>query len=389
MSATQLKKLFEPCQIGQMQLKNRIVMPPIGTGYAEEVGYIGQRSINYYEARARGGVGLIIIEGTAPDLQCRGPHQPTLGDDSYIPGWQELIGVIHKHGARVVAQLHHSSMETRGGERIQVSPSPVIVPARGVGVSGKTPHELTTDEIGEIILWFTGAAKRANEAGFDGIEIHAAHHYLIASFLSPATNGRQDKYGGTEENRARFLVEILRAVREVVGPDYPIWPRLNAQEYGVASGVTIEETRRVVPMLVDAGAQAIHISAYAAGSYVTKAPIADTAGFLVPLAEEVKNVTSVPVIVVGRLDADVGERILEEGKADLIAIGRRLLADPELPNKASQGRLDEVNPCIGCMECIERTSTGDRGVKCTINAVLGREMEYRIEPAVRVKKVTW
>ncbi|MFC2022408.1 FAD-dependent oxidoreductase, partial [Chloroflexota bacterium] len=386
MSGTQFKKLFEPVRIGQMQLKNRIAMAPMGTDYAEDDGYVGQRLIDYYEARARGGTGLIIIENTAPDLQCKEPHQLTLGNDSYVPGWQELIGAIHKHGAKIAVQLMHSSMEIIDGEYIQVGPSPVVVRTRLMGVSGKTLHELTTDEIGQIVQWFAAAARRAKEAGVDGVEVHGAHQHLIASFLSSATNIRKDKYGGTVENKARFLIEILQAIRGVVGPDYPVWPRLNAQEYGVENGVTIEETRRVVPMAAGTGAQAIHVSAYGAGSYVMAAPIADTPGFLVPLAEEVKKVTSVPVIAAGRLDPEIGERILEEGKADLIAMGRRLMADPELPNKVTEGRTNEINPCIGCMECTERLIAG-QDTACTVNAAMGRESEYRIRLADKTKKV--
>jgi len=387
MNKPQFKKLFEPVQIGQMQIKNRIVMPPMGTLYATEQGYVSQRNIDYYEARARGGAGLIITEITAPDLQCQGPHQLGLGDDRYIPGWRELVEAVHQHGAKIAVQIQHSTMETREGKVVQVGPSPVVVPTRVMGVYAGTPHELTTDEIGEIVRWFAAAALRAREAGFDGVEVHGAHQYLVASFLSSATNMRQDRYGGTVENKARFLIEILQAIREAVGADYPVWARINAQEYGVENGVTIDETKQVVPMAVDAGAQAIHVSAYAAGSYVTKAPIADTPGFLVSLAEEVKKVTSVPVIAVGRLDPEIGERILEEGKADLISIGRRLMADPELPNKAAEGRLDEINPCIGCMECIERLERSGEGVACIINAAMGREREYQIQPTAKKKKV--
>jgi 2,4-dienoyl-CoA reductase-like NADH-dependent reductase (Old Yellow Enzyme family)/thioredoxin reductase len=387
MTKRTFKKLFEPFSIGKMQIKNRIVLPPMGTGYSEEGGYVGQRLIDYYEARASGGTGLIIVEGTAPSLQCRGPRQLTLGDDRYLPGWRELVKAVHKHGAKIAVQLHHAGMEIRDGNYVQVAPSPVIVPSRMVGISGKPPHELTTDEIREIVQWFADATKRAREAGIDGAEIHGAHQYIVASFLSSATNMRQDSYGGSVENKARFLIEIIQAMREAVGPDYPIWPRLNAEEYGFENGITLEETKQVVPMAVKAGAQAIHVSAYAAGSSVTKAPLSDTPGLLVPLAEAVKKVTSVPVIAVGRLDHEVGEKALEEGKADAIAIGRRLIADPELPNKVAKGRLDDIISCIGCMECIERVGPREGGVSCTINAATGREREYRIQPAPRKKKV--
>jgi 2,4-dienoyl-CoA reductase-like NADH-dependent reductase (Old Yellow Enzyme family)/thioredoxin reductase len=387
MTKTTFKKLFEPFSIGKMQLKNRIVLPPMGTGYAEEGGYVGQRLIDYYEARASGGAGLIIVEGTAPGLRCRGPRQVALGDDRYLPGWRELAKAIHKHGSKIAVQLHHAGMEIRDGNYVQVSPSPVIVPSRMVGISGKPPHELTTDEIREIVQWFADATKRAREAGVDGVEIHGAHQYLVASFLSSATNMRRDRYGGTVENKARFLIEIIQAVKEAVGPDYPIWPRINAEEYGFENGITLEETKQVVPMAVKAGAQAIHVSAYAAGSYVTKAPLSDTPGLLVPLAEAVKKVTGVPVIAVGRLDHEFGEKVLEEGQADVIAIGRRLIADPELPNKVAEGRLDDIRPCIGCMECIERVGAGGQGLSCTINAAAGREREYRIQAAPKRKSV--
>ncbi|MDP3879995.1 MAG: FAD-dependent oxidoreductase [Dehalococcoidales bacterium] len=387
MNATSFKKLFEPFRIGRMTLKNRIVLPPMGTNYAAEDGQVSQRLIDYYEARAQGGAGLIIVEGTAPDTQCHSPHQPSLGDDRYLDGWRKLADTIHRHGAKAAVQLHHSSRETWNGEPVQVGPSPVTVPARIMGVYGKIPHELTTGEIRERVQWFATASVRAKQAGFDGVEIHGAHQYLIASFLSSATNQRQDEYGGSVENKARFLIEIIQAIKQAVGPDYPVWTRINGQEYGVENGVTIEETRQVVPLTVKAGAQAVHVSAYAAGSYVTKAPIADTEGFLVPLAEEVKKVTSVPVIAVGRLDLEIGERILEEGKADLIAIGRRLMADPALPRKAAEGSMDEIDPCIGCMECIDRPRPRGQGVSCTINAAMGREREYRIEPAKKVKTV--
>jgi len=395
MIATRFRKVFEPTNIGRMQLKNRIVMPPMGTNYAEAGGAVSQRMLDYYEARARGGVGLVIVEGSAPSLRCTTSlqaspsYQASLGDDKFIPGWRKLTDAAHKYNARIAIQIMHATLENWDGKVVQVGPSPLIVPARVMGVLGEPPHELTVEEIVERAKWFASAARRAKEAGFDGVEVHGAHQYIVAAFLSSATNQRKDKYGGSVENKARFLVEIIQAIRQEVGPDFPVWVRFNAQEWGVENGITIEETKQMVPLAVDAGAQALHVSAYGAGSYITTAPIPDTPGFLVPLAEEVKKLTNVPVIAVGRLDLELGEKILEEGKADLIAIGRRLLADPDLPNKVAEERLNEVIPCIGCMECIERLAFDERGegVTCVVNPTLGRERAYQIKPIGKAKKV--
>ncbi len=388
MSITQFKRLFEPFKLGDMLLKNRIVMAPMGTGYVAEGGYVNQRYIDYYEARAKGGVGLIITGATAPSMQCqRSPFQLSIGDDKSMTGFKNLVDTVHKYGTKIALQLVHSSWEIRSGEAIQVAPSPIVVPAFLVGISGKTPHELTVGEIGNIVGWFADGARRAKEAGFDGVEIHGAHNYLIALFLSSAANKRQDKYGGTIQNKARFLIEILQEMRKAVGADYPIWIRINAREYGIEGGITVEEAKGVAREAVVAGAQAIHVSAYGVGSYVTKAPMTDTPGFLIPLAEEIKKVVHVPVIAVGRLDPELGEQVLEEGKADLIAVGRRLMADPELPNKAARGRLNEVNPCIACMECNERPRKPGEGTSCTVNAVMGHEGEYMIRPVEKAKRI--
>jgi len=386
MTAMTYKKIFEPFQIGTMNLKNRIVLPPMGTGYSEQR-KIGSRIIDYYEARARGGTGLIITEGIAPGVKSQGPRQLSLGDNQDLSGWRKLVEAVHRHGAKIAVQLHHAGYEHRDGAFVQVAPSAIRVPSRMIGVMGQLPHELTIDEIKEIVRWHADATRRAKEVGIDAVEIHGAHQYLVASFLSSATNKRQDQYGGSLENKTRFLVEIIEAMRTAVEPDYPIWPRINVCEYGVEEGITIEETRKVVPLAVKAGADAIHASAYAAFSFITKAPLPDTPAYLVPLAEEVKKVTRVPVIAVGRLDLETGEKALVEGKADLIAIGRRLTADPDLPNKGSEGRPEEILPCIGCFECIERLGRRDEGVICTINPATGKEGVHRIQPAGKVKKV--
>ncbi len=396
MTAARLRKIFEPARIGQMKLKNRIVMPPMGTNYAEAGGAVSQRMLDYYEARAKGGAGLIIVEGSAPSQQCitfpkaAPSHQASLGADKLIPGWQKLTDAVHRHNARVAIQIMHGTLENWDGKVVQVGPSSVVVRGRVMGILAGPPHELTVEEIAERVEWFASSARRARQSGFDGVEIHGAHQYIISAFLSSATNRRTDEYGGSVRNKARFLLEIIQAIRREVGPDFPVWVRFNAQEWGIEDGITVEETRQVVPLVVEAGAQALHVSGYGAGSYITAAPIADTAGFLASLAGEVKKLTDVPVIAVGRLDLELGERLLEEGKADLIAIGRRLLADPDLPNKAAEGRLDEVTPCIGCMECIERLAFDEsgEGVSCVVNPALGREKAYQIKPVEKAKKVT-
>jgi 2,4-dienoyl-CoA reductase-like NADH-dependent reductase (Old Yellow Enzyme family)/thioredoxin reductase len=391
MSKEQYKKLFERASIGKMKLKNRMVLPPMATMFAEADGSVSDMTVDYYEARARGGIGLIIVEITAPGMQCTGPHQLSLGDDRYLPGWSRLAEAVHKHGAKIAVQLQHSTMETREGKFVQVGPSAVIVPTRVMGMPGNPPHELTEEEIRDITKWFADAAGRAEKAGLDGVEIHGAHQYLVAAFLSSATNQRTDKYGGSVENKARLMVEILQAARKEVGKDFPLWVRLNGQEWGVENGVTIEETKQYAKMAVKAGAQAIHVSGYGAGSYITTAPIADTAGVLVPLAAEVKKVVKVPVITVGRMGPDIGEKALREGKADFIAIGRRMLADPDLPNKTMEDREDEINACICCLECIDRRAgifdQANFRVVCTINPVNGHEKEYAITPALKLKEV--
>ncbi|MDD4860126.1 MAG: FAD-dependent oxidoreductase [Dehalococcoidales bacterium] len=382
--SAKLKRLFKPGQIGGMTLKNRIVQPPMYTGYATDKGYVTRRLIDYYEARARGGVGLIIIEITAPYAAGRTyQYQLNIGDESCLPGFKDMVAAIHRHGAKVAVQLHHGGKEIRK----DLTGNQPVAPSAVSLFGGEPPRELTVAEIAEITQAFAAAARRVKEAGCDGVEIHGAHQYLLSSFLSRATNLRTDAYGGTIENRARFLVEVLQAARKAVGADFPMWVRLSANEYGLENGITIEETQQVVPLAVAAGAQAIHVSAYGAGSYVMKASSPDEAGYFLPLAAEVKKVAKVPVIAVGRFDAELGEKVLAKGKADFISIGRRLIADPGLPEKAKAGKLKDVNPCIGCMECLERRFFAGEDTVCAINPLMGREGDYQLKPAAKAKKV--
>ncbi len=378
-------QLWEPFRIGQMELRNRIVMPPMVTRYGSEEGYVTERIRSYHEARARGGAALLIVEATYVHLRGQMlPNQLGISDDKFIPGMSELVQVIHKHGAKAAIQLHHGGRIAKSELSLMqpVAPSPVA------SLGGEVPKELTIDEIEEIIVYFADAAVRAKKAGVDGVEIHGAHGYLIDQFLSRSSNKRHDKYGGDLRNRARFLIDVIRAVREAVGRDFPVWCRINGKQYGLEEATTLEEAQEIARMAQGAGVDAIHVSAFG-----PRAPINLTSPTFVPaviadLAEGIKKAVTVPVIAVGRITPEAGERILAEGKASLIAIGKGLLADPDLPSKVASGKLEDVTPCIVCMGCRDDLyNPSIVGIRCHVNATLGREKESKIIPVKKPKKV--
>ncbi|MFC2016303.1 FAD-dependent oxidoreductase [Chloroflexota bacterium] len=380
-----IKHLCQPLQIGQMNLKNSIVMPPMVVQYATNEGYVTKRTQQYYEARAMGGVALVIVEATYvhPEGQII-PKELGISDDKFIPGLSELAQAIHKHGARAAIQLVHGgriAIPTPDG----VAPvGPSAIPAAGRGM----PRELTNDEIAEIINYFTLAALRAKKAGFDGVEIHGAHGYLIAQFISQPSNRRNDAYGGSLPNRARLLTEVIEAVKEATGPDYPVWCRINGKEFDLETGVTLEEAKEVAYMAEEAGAVAINVSAIGSKSPVNLNAATFTPAVLADLAAGVKGKVTVPVIAVGKMTPEAGERILAEGKADLIAFGRALFADPELPNKVCGNHLEDIRPCILCLRCrddlVDNTVVG---VSCSVNAAMGKEGAHQIAPTEKPKKV--
>ena len=378
-------QLWEPFRIGQMELRNRIVMPPMVTQYGSEEGYVTERIKSYYEARARGGTALLIVEATYVHLRGQMlPNQLGISDDKFIPGMRELAQVIHKHGAKVGIQLHHGGRMAKSELSLMqpVAPSPLA------SLEGEVPKELTISEIEEIIVCFANAAFRAKKAGLDGVEIHGAHGYLIDQFLSRSSNKRHDKYGGDLRSRTRFLIDVIRAVREAVGRDFPVWCRINGRQYGLEEATTLEEARGIARMAQGAGVDAIHVSAFG-----PRAPTNLTSPTFVPaviadLAEGIKKAVTVPVIAVGRITPEAGERILAEGRANLIAIGKGLLADPDLPSKVASARLEDVTPCIVCMGC--RDDLFDPsvvGIRCHVNATLGREKKSKIIPVKKPKKV--
>lgn len=376
------EKLFEPFKLGRMELKNRIVMPAVGVSFADSDGSVTQRLIDYFEARARGGVGLIIVGLASVDFARgrTGPNKLVIDDDKYIPGYKRLVEVLHGCGARVAVQLHHGggvSLSALTGST-PVAPSSVFCRS-----GGDLPKALTVEEIHGLEQRFALAAGRAVRAGFDGVEIHAGGNYLFHQFLSLSKNKRRDEYGGDLKNRARFLLEIMSAVREKVGAEYPFWIKINGIEYGKAQAWTTDNAAELARMLQQAGSTAIRVSCTGPNYPYVKTEEPD--GSNMHLAAAVKKAVAIPVIAVGRITPLAGEMALLEGKADLVAIGRGLLSDPELPNKIASGRSEDIVPCITCLNCAHLTPNGE--TTCTVNPALGREAEFSIRQADKVKRV--
>lgn len=404
------KKLFEPGRIGQMELKNRIVMAATGTSLEREDGFVDDRIKDYYEERAKGGVGLIVMGIGAIDHP-RGrvlPGQLGLSDDKFIPGLTEMAEAIHRHGVKVAIQLQRGgklSTEDMAAGVQPLSPSVLSVPMSEVMQDmatteiprlmvrfAKMPAKLetialTVEQIQEIVKKFGEAAERVQKAGIDGVEIHAAHGYLLSEFLSRSCNKRQDEYGGDLKGRARIVLEIIKAVRDKVGVKYPVWCRIDGREFEIEDGITIEDGKELARLLEEAGVDAINVTGYGGpvrGFY--DAPLVYPPGNLVSLAEGIKKVVKIPVIAVGRISAELGEEVLRQGKADLIAMARALVADPEFPNKIASGEMEDIRPCIYCYNCVAQAFWGEP-VYCSVNAAAGKEAEFRIQPVERAKKV--
>jgi len=373
--------MFRPGSIGTLRIKNRIVMPAMSTNFASACGEPTPHLIAYYAARARGGTGLVIVENANVDypLGSNGAVQLRIDHDRYIPGLYRLATAIRAEGAAAAIQINHAGGLARP-ERIEIMP--VGPSALSWSEDRIPPRPLLPDEIEGIIDSYALAAVRAMRAGFDAVEIHGAHGYLIAQFLSPLTNHRSDGYGGSRENRWRFAIEIIRRVRKAVGPDFPILFRISGDEY-LPGGRTIEETVELAPALAEAGADAIHVSAgTAANPEKQLEPISYPEAWRVDLAAAVKGGVDIPVIAVGVLRRpETVERVLADGKADFVAIGRGLIADPSWPEKAERGAVDEIKHCISCNRCTRRRVFDDLPISCSINPAVGREGEPLPKPA--------
>lgn len=379
-----MEHLFQPITINGMTLRNRIVVPPMDTGYGSTDHQVTDQLIAYHRRRAEGGMGLIIVEYTSvhPGGRCTAT-QLGIYDDRFISGFRRLTGAVHEHGAKIALQIHHGGIRARpeysGGEIV----GPSAIPDPDVGV---VPRELTIAEIEMLIEAFGQAARRAREAGFDAVEIHGAHGYLINEFLSPWYNRRNDDYGGSFEKRLRFPLEVMRRVRELVGPDFPVGFRMVGEEMPLGVGLTLQESTRIAARLAEAGIDMIHVSIGNIGPSlgVVLAPMTKDWGFNVYSAAAIKRVVSIPVITVGRItDVRLASQIVRDGHADLVAMGRASLADPEFPKKALEGRLDEIRKCFGCVDACTQPYR-----HCNNNPELGRELEWDLTP-VQKSKVVW
>ncbi|MEJ2740426.1 MAG: FAD-dependent oxidoreductase, partial [Dehalococcoidia bacterium] len=387
--------IFSPVKINSLELANRFVIPPMASTLANEDGTVSQALIDYWVARAKGGWGLLIVEFTAIDpLGKVGACHPYLWGDEFIEGLKKLTDAVHEHGAKIAVQLSHTGRQTfqeiigiPGAQPVSASPIPCPL-------DKEIPRELSSDEVYELIEKFSDAAVRAKIAGFDAVEIHGAHGYLLAQFMSAYSNKRVDEFGGSLYNRMRFPLEVIRTARKKLGPSYPLLFRMSGEER-IPGGRTLDESRVVARMVVEAGIDAVDISVGVSGSaqFIIPPP-AMAPGFLLYTSEEIKKAVSVPVIAVGRInDPLLAEDAIETGKADLIAWGRSSLADPELPNKIAAGLLDEICPCIACVQGCTRSfpfpgkPLSKLGTTCLVNPFCGREGELQIIPANKIKDV--
>ncbi len=378
------ENLFSPFRIRKLEPKNRIVMPPMATNFAGEDGSVNERHIAYYLSRVRGGVGYITFEHTGVLRPGRAfPNMALIDSDQQIPSFKKLVEAVHKEGGKIVIQINHAGRQTSAS----ITGSPIVAPsAIPCPVRKEMPKELSHEEIQKIIEAFGEAALRVKETGADGVEIHMAHGYLINQFLSPFSNKRGDEYGGDADRRMRMALEVLRAVRNKVGADFPVLCRLSADEY-VDGGLKIDASKEIAKALERNGADALHVSAcVAASGYLNHPPYYAEEGIFAHLAQAIKSVVQIPVISVGRIRTpELANQILEEQKADLVSMGRALIADPELPAKALQGRTEEIIPCISCNRCIQSIRKG--ALACAVNPQTGREGIFKLKETDHPKKI--
>ncbi len=390
-----LENLFAPIRIRSLEASNRVVMPPMGTGLGMEGGLVSEANLAYMKRRAQSGAGLIITEIIeVHPLGATSPRALAVWDDQFIPGLKKFAAVVHDQGGKIAMQLHHCGRESVFQTKRGTAIAPSAIPSYRFGHFG-TPREMSPEEIQEAILSFGAAAVRAQAAGFDAVELHGAHGYLLMQFLSAHANQRTDGYGGDFRGRARFMIECLQEVRKRVGENYPVSLRISAEEY-LRGGYTIQDMQTIIPDLVKAGADIINVSfgthANAKVSIDTptsSAPPEFEQGFKAWLSRKIKEVTPVPVISVGRYtDPYFMDRVIARGDADLVAVARQHLADPDFLKNAREGHPEDTMECLACTQgCIERLVFEQQPVRCAINPDTGQETIYPAGPAKTRRRV--
>ena len=378
--------LLKQGKIGTLITKNRVIMAPMATNFADPCGTVTESLIDYYVERARGGVGLIIVENANIDapLGNNGAVQLRVDEDRFVTDLYRLREAIEnaEPSCKVALQINHAGGQTisnrTGGQQI-VAPS--NVPTR---TGGETPRSLTVEEIKALVEKYALAAGRAQKAGFDAVEIHGGFGYLLSQFLSPLCNKRTDEYGGSIENRVRFPKEVVQKVRQVVGCNYPILFRLNADEF-VDGGLTLNETTQYAKILESASVNLIHVSA-GCGFNATRhiEPMPYEQGNRSELAEAIRKKVSIPVAVVGVIrEPDIAEQIIERKQADFVVLGRTLIADPQWTKKVEMN--DIFNHCISCNECARRRVYSGLPIRCSVNPLVGNE---KLEIERKYQKIT-
>ena len=377
--------LAAPLRVGNKILKNRMVMPPMETRLSNQDGSATKEMCDYYAERARGGVAMIVVENTFVDDRVSRSSLVSSGlyNEHMVASKYRLAEAIRQNGAVAIIQLSHGGRQANAYATGKTPAAPSAIPSQSVQ---RMPYALTKEEILEIEDAFVQAARRAQAAGFDGVEIHGAHGYLISSFLSPYSNKREDEYGGSEENRGRFAREIVQKVRRQVGRDFIVGFRINGDDY-IDGGLTIEQSSNFIRSIEDE-IDYVNVSAAMYESMEMQiAPLYLPQNVIIHLAQQMKQAVRIPVIGVGSLNAQLGEAALRDGKADLIAFGRSLIADPQMPNKILAGKEEEIRPCCrgneGCISLFFRGCP----IRCEVNPRCGREAEYPTTPACEPKKV--
>jgi 2,4-dienoyl-CoA reductase-like NADH-dependent reductase (Old Yellow Enzyme family)/thioredoxin reductase len=390
--------LFGSFQVGSLKLKNRLVMSPMTMNYATPEGFATERLVRYYLERAKGGVGLIVVEGTFFTLEGKGyKNQLGLGSPAHAEKLKGLTEAVHglKNDARIFIQIHHAG--GRASSKV-TGLQPVAPSALAAYPGAEVPRALTREEILGVIDAHIQAAAWAKEAGFDGVDIHCAHGYLVPSFFSPLTNRRTDEYGGDLSGRTRFLNEIVGGIKERLGRAFPVTIKISGDEF-IEGGLGLQEMIQIALRAQEAGVDEVMVSAGSVGAkkigdltdphkILRTLPMMTEPGCLVPLAAEMKKSLRIPVATIGRINTpSLAEEILAQGKADLIAMGRPLLADPYLPQKALEGEEDRIRPCIACNEGCYKRIFEQKDIQCSVNPVLGREGEVVSSPSPQLKKI--